>query len=184
MHKPSSDFYRFLFIVAFIILPLRLFVIQPFIVSGESMYPTFENRDYLIVDAISYNLREPKRGEVIIFKYPYEEKRYFIKRVIGLPGETVDIKNGKIRIINKDNPQGFSLDESYTKVYTDGNKRTTLNDNEFFVMGDNRPVSSDSRVWGPLEESYIIGRPLLRLFPINHSEFLPGMKYKSEDQIE
>jgi len=172
--KNSSDFYRFLFIVAFVILPLRLFVVQPFIVSGESMYPTFENRDYLIVDALSHHMSDPKRGEVVIFRYPFEEKRYFIKRVIGLPGETVEIVEGSVRITNKENPEGFTLKEPYTKLYSDGGKKVTLSADEFFVMGDNRGVSSDSRVWGPLHREYLVGHPLLRLFPIENISFSPG----------
>jgi signal peptidase I len=170
----AGDFWRFLAIVIFVILPLRLFVIQPFVVSGDSMYPTFENRDYLIVDALSYKLENPSRGDVVIFKYPYDTTRYFIKRIVGLPGETIRIQGKKVTIINKENPKGMVLDESYLTYENDSDTNITLKDDEFFVMGDNRPVSSDSRTWGPLEKEYIVGRPLLRLFPVPHAGVFPG----------
>lgn len=173
-NSSSREFWRFIFIVLFIILPLRLFVVQPFIVSGESMYPTFENRDYLIVDALSYKLENPKRGDVVIFKYPYDEKRYFIKRVIGIPGETVIVEGEKVTIINKENPKGFTLEENYIKFNNESRTEINLREDEFFVMGDNRPVSSDSRVWGPLEKEFIIGRPLVRLFPLSQATVFPG----------
>jgi signal peptidase I len=170
----SREFWRFIIIIIFVILPLRLFVIQPFIVSGDSMYPTFENKDYLIVDALSYKIGSPNRGDVIIFKYPFDTKRYFIKRVIGLPGETVVIKNERVNIKNTDNPNGFELDQSYITFQNDTELTMILKNDEYFVMGDNRPVSSDSRVWGALKQDYIVGRPLLRMFPVPHIGILPG----------
>lgn len=164
----QSELWRFLFFVVFIILPIRLFVIQPFIVSGESMFPTFENRDYLIVDAISYKFEKPKRGDVVVFKYPYDNTRYFIKRIVGLPGETVRIDNGKVFI------NDTQLDEPYAGKMTENNFSIKLATDELFVMGDNRPASSDSRSWGPLQEKYLVGRPLIRLYPIPEIGILPG----------
>lgn len=168
---------RFLFFAAVIILAIRFFVIQPFVVSGESMDPTFANREYLIVDEISYRFENPNRGDIVIFRYPYsEEKKYFIKRVIGLPKETLEINGPKITIYNVEHPDGFILKEPYIAYPTPISDRTkiTLGDSEYFVMGDNRPHSSDSRSWGPLQRSYIVGRPLVRLLPIKNLSFLPG----------
>lgn len=167
---------QFAIIALFIVLPFRLFIAQPFIVNGSSMVPTFISGQYLIVDEISYTLKNPKRGDVIIFKYPLDQSKYFIKRVIGLPGETVSIQDGAVTIINKDHPEGFTLSEPYiTRPKKDTSKRT-LEPTEYFVMGDNRLESSDSRIWGPVERDLIIGRPLLRLYPINTLSVLPGEK--------
>jgi signal peptidase I len=170
----SKEFWKFLAIVVFIILPIRLWVIEPFIVSGDSMYPTFENHDYLIVDSLTYRIEDPKRFDVLIFKYPLDTKRYFIKRVIGLPGETVTIKNEKITITNSDDKVGFVIDKPDLDVKTQGDIEMTLKNDEFFVLGDNRPVSSDSRIWGSLKKEFIVGRPLLRLFPFGQIDILPG----------
>ena len=135
------------------------------------MSPTFENGQYLIVDQISYRLGEPKRGDVVIFKYPYGHGEYYIKRIIGLPGETVKIDGENIQIMNKENPEGITLDQSYIKYKKDSFVETVLEDDEYFVMGDNRAASSDSRIWGPLKEEFVTGRAVLRLYPFS---LLPG----------
>jgi signal peptidase I len=167
---------KFTLIALAIVVPIRLFIAQPFIVSGASMDPTFKSGQYLIVDQLTYYFREPVREEVIIFRYPRNPKTFFIKRVIGLPGETVKLENGKITIVNKDNPDGFKLDAPYVAqnhIAAD-NITVTLQETEYFVMGDNRAESSDSRVWGPLERKYIVGRPALRLFPLTTIAVYPG----------
>ncbi len=168
------DIVRFTIIALLIVIPLRMFVAQPFIVSGDSMFPTFHNSEYLIIDELSYRITDPHRGDVIVFRYPKNPSRFFIKRVIGLPGETITIHNNKVTIVNTDNPQGFVLDEPYVDDPVLGNVTTVLKDNEYFVMGDNRPASSDSRAWGPLPENYIIGRAFLRILPINKASIMPG----------
>lgn len=151
-----------------IILPVRYFLIQPFFVIGASMEPNFSSGDYLIIDELSYQLRQPERGEVVVFKYPNNPKEYYIKRIIGLPGETVAVKNGKITIKNAENPGGFILDESeYLNRYTSRDTERTLNENEYFVLGDNRDASSDSRIWGSLPEDLIIGKAWIRIFPFD-----------------
>lgn len=150
-----------------IIIPIRYFVIQPFFVLGASMEPTFENGDYLIIDEMSYRLQEPQRGDVVVFKYPYDTTQYYIKRIVGLPGEIVSFRDGKIVIKNKENPDGLLLDEEYllSEKETFGGNSVTLETNEYFVLGDNRGASSDSRRWGPLEKNFLIGRVLLRVYP-------------------
>lgn len=159
-----------------IILPIRFFIAQPFIVDGASMDPTFATNQYLIVDELSYRFEPVSRGDVIIFKYPKDTSKYFIKRVIGLPGETVQIEGTKVLIKNKTNPQGFTLTEDYIAPanFTSDHTLVTLTDSQYFVMGDNRGASFDSRAWGPVDKKYIIGRPLLRLFPLDKISFLPG----------
>jgi len=159
-----------------VVLPIRFFVAQPFIVDGSSMDPTFATNQYLIVDELSYRFEPVSRGDVIIFKYPNDTSKYFIKRVIGLPGETVQIEGPKVMIKNKTNPDGFILTENYIAPASINTDHTliTLSGKQYFVMGDNRGASFDSRAWGPVDESYIIGRPLLRLFPLDKISLLPG----------
>lgn len=174
--EPSffSEVVRFFLIVVFIIIPFRIFVAQPFIVDGASMDNTFHNGEYLIVDQVTYRFDEPERGSVLIFKYPENPSKFFIKRIIGLPGETVVIRNGKVTIKNNENPDGFELDEPYLGSEKPDTLTATLGEKEFFVMGDNRNVSSDSRYWGPVPEDNIIGRPIFRLYPITNLSVFPG----------
>ncbi|OGY34618.1 MAG: signal peptidase I [Candidatus Andersenbacteria bacterium RIFCSPHIGHO2_12_FULL_46_9] len=153
-----------------IIVPIRYFLVQPFFVRGASMEPNFYDGEYLVVDELSYFLRDAQRGEVIVFRFPQNRSQFFIKRIIGLPGESVRINNGQVEIINDDFPAGVVLDEAQ---YLPGDMRTggqivvELGEKEYFVLGDNRPASSDSRSWGILGEDEIVGRAWLRAFPID-----------------
>ncbi len=165
---------RFAIMAVIIVVPIRMFVAQPFIVSGSSMYPTLLDGDYLVIDEISYQLENPNRFDVVVFRYPKDTTKYFIKRVIGLPGEIVDIKGSEVKIINKENPDGFKIDQPYVKNPGDNNMRYELNDGEYFVMGDNRAQSSDSRLWGPVKENLFVGRALLRLLPFKDMQIWPG----------
>ena len=165
---------RFAIIAAIIVIPVRTWIAQPFIVSGSSMSPTFENSEYIILDELSYRLGEPKRGDVVVFKYPNDTTKFFIKRIIGLPGETVSIKDGVVTIINKENPMGLVLAEPYIKNKSRDAKKFSLQDNEYFVMGDNRGASSDSRIWGAVPRNLMVGKTFLRLYPLNRISILPG----------
>ena len=169
-----KDLFTLAFLIVVVVIPIRLFVISPFVVDGESMHPTFENLDYLIVDEAVYDFHAPVRGDVIVFRYPLNPSVFFIKRVIGLPGETVSINRGVVTIttvggasLTLSEPYIVNEDATYSKV-------TTLGPGEYFVMGDNRPNSSDSRVWGILPQKDIIGRVDLRLLPVPKSGFFPG----------
>ena len=192
-----KELFNFALIVIFVVLPIRLFIAQPFVVVGTSMEPTFINNDYLIVDELTYKLETPKRGDVTVFKFdettaqkaqtvPGEQgSKYFIKRIIGLPGETVDIRNGKVTITNTKNPNGFVLDETYVKELPDNIMTITLGKNEYFVMGDNRQVSYDSRTWGPLKGDKIVGKVFVRLLPTSKIGISPGSnagKYVTENK--
>jgi len=160
------DVIKIVILVAVIVLPVRYFLFQPFFVQGISMEPNFENGDYLIIDEISYRFTEPDRGEIIVFKYPKNPSQRYIKRIIGLPGEIVEIKDGKIIIINEEESQ--ILNESKylpQNIETSGNIRVSLLENEYFVLGDNRNFSSDSRRWGVLPKQYIIGKVYFRAWP-------------------
>lgn len=168
------DFVESLLIAVAIALVLRAWIGAPFIVSGNSMSTTFSNRDYLIVDKLTYHFTDPKRGDVVVFKPPFTEKEYYIKRIIGLPGETISVTNNTVTIKNTLHPEGFLLTEPYTSSERGGHVETTLKSGEYFVMGDNRAVSSDSRVWGVLPEERLSGRVFIRLFPLPSIDLFPG----------
>ena len=160
-----------------IVVPFRIYIAQPFIVSGASMDNTFVNGQYLIVDQLSYRFDEPKRGDVIIFRFPLEPSKFFIKRVIGLPHDTVILQGKTTTIVNKENPDGMILDEKYLSQENVNNNpptSTTLDDKEYFVMGDNRKESYDSRSWGVLNRKYIIGQAFVRLLPLTSFGIFPG----------
>jgi len=161
-------------IAALIVAPIRYFLFQPFLVRGQSMEPNFRDGDYLIVDEISYRLREPKRGEVIVFEYPENPDQKFIKRIVGLPGETVEIGDGKIRI--NEGEIVLNEDKYLPPFKTLGNVKITLGEDDYFVLGDNRPYSFDSRRFGPLDEKEIIGRVFLRAWPFENID-----KFESPD---
>ncbi|MBU1290107.1 signal peptidase I [Patescibacteria group bacterium] len=156
-----------------IIVPVRYYLIQPFFVYGASMEPNFSNGNYLIINEIGYRLGEPQRSEVVVFKYPLNPSQYYIKRIVGLPGETVEIKDGLVFIYNQSFPDGMVLDESLylpKDRITSGNTKIKLGEDEYFVLGDNRQASSDSRRWGALPEDNIIGRAWIRAWPFNSAE--------------
>ncbi len=174
---PLLELAQFAFIALLIVIPVRMFIAQPFIVSGASMENTLHTNEFLIIDEISYRLEDPMRGDVIVFRYPKDPSKFFIKRVIGLPGETINIQGDIVHITNKDGSKS-TLKEPYIKTMSENTSLTeTLGDREYFVMGDNRDASSDSRVWGVLNREKIVGRALLRLFPFSKMEVFPG-KYE------
>lgn len=154
-------------IAVLIVLPIRYFLFQPFFVRGSSMEPNFQNFDYLIIDEITYRFREPQRGEVVVFKYPQDLSSRFIKRIIGLPGEKIEIEEGKVFIEREGKTE--LLEEPYLSegTRTPGNTEFLLREDEYFVLGDNRTFSSDSRRWGPVKRDEIVGRVFLRLFPFS-----------------
>jgi signal peptidase I len=153
---------------------IRTFLVQPFLVSGASMVPNFANGDYLLVDELTYYFRTPERGEVVVFRYPNDESTYFIKRIIGLPGDRVEIKEGKISVFNKENPDGIVLNEgkylpnsTQTATRTGGQTEFTVEEGKFLVLGDNRSYSFDSRDWGLLKSDEIVGLVRMRLWPLD-----------------
>jgi signal peptidase I len=157
-----------------IVIPFRIFVAQPYIVEGASMDPTFKNADYLIVDQLSKRFEDPKRESVVIIRYPTDPSKFFIKRLIAFPNEKVEIKNGAVTIYNGQNKNGLKLDGQYIVYGKNENLTVQLEADEYFVMGDNRAGSYDSRMWGPVPKKYIIGTPILRLLPLNKIGVWPG----------
>jgi signal peptidase I len=163
-------------IAAFIIvLPIRFFIAQPFLVDGNSMVPTFQDGDYLVIDKLSYDVHPPQRGDIVIVSYPFDPSIFLIKRVVGLPGETISYSDNTTTILSPDGTV-TTLQEPYIvpSKKAQANSITTLADDEYFVLGDNREQSSDSREWGPLQKRFIVGRAFMRLFPLTAVQILPG----------
>jgi len=164
------EFVKIILVSLAIIIPVRYFLIQPFIVRGASMEPNFYDREYLIIDEISYRFKDFSRGDVIVFRFPQDPSQFFIKRIIGLPHEAVEIKNGNVIIYNEKFPQGAQLNEaSYLPLgtYTAPEVKVDLKENEYFVLGDNRDESLDSRAFGVLPKKLIVGKAWLRVFPFS-----------------
>lgn len=163
-----------------IVIPIRYFVFQPFIVKGLSMTPAFHDGDYLIIDELSYRFKTPKRGEVVVFKYPRDPSQRFIKRIIGLPGEQVKMEGDKITIINKFGQEEILDESEYLSLSQGGlfdSKLIKLAENEYFILGDNRAHSFDSRRWGPLPKEYIVGKVLLRAWPPRAMAYITAPSY-------
>ncbi len=170
-------------IIAFaIIIPIRYYVVQPFYVKGASMEPNFYDHEYLIIDEISYRFNQPARGDIVVFEYPRNPQDYFIKRIIGLPGETIEIKNNQIIITNQEYPNGFVLDESLyldQDTRTQGDKLVELAEDEYYVLGDNRSSSLDSRAFGPIKRQSIIGKTWLRGWPFDRFKVFSSPEYQA-----
>lgn len=174
------DIVKFVILALVIVIPIRMFIAQPFLVKGRSMDPILHEKDYLIVDELSYHLRTPKRGEVIVFKFPLNPKEHFVKRVIGLPGDTVQIINGEVTIITKSG-KTMKLDEPYVKNHSyESLVDIVVPEGNLFVMGDNRSESYDSRMWKFLPMKMATGRALIRLYPFNQIDYLPGQHLFNE----
>jgi len=164
-------------IAAVIVVPIRFFLFQPFFVNGESMNPNFDDGDYLIIDEISYRFSAPQRGDVIVFKYPEDPVNRFIKRIVGLPGETVRVSEGEVTIVSGD--RIMNLDEEYLPedISTSGSLEVALGDDQYFVLGDNRPYSFDSRRFGPLLKKYITGKVFFRAWPLESASIIKQPSY-------
>jgi signal peptidase I len=175
-----SELFKVLILGAFAVVSIRYFIFKPFVVKGASMEPNFHEKEYLIIDEVTYRFSEPSRGDIVVLKNQgYDEHDFFIKRVIGLPGERIVISGGRVRIFNKNSLDGFYVDESLylsAAVLTFGDTDVTLTEDQYFVLGDNRPASLDSRRIGPISKESIVGRAFFRGWPINRIELL-GKKY-------
>lgn len=193
----TQDFFDFIldllktglvvFIIAFI---LRYFVIQPYIVDGQSMMPNYENNEYLLAEKVSYMFGQPKRGDVVVFRYPKNPSINYIKRIIGLPGDTVTIKDNTIKIVNKDYPSGLTLKENYlpktakTEIGSGQSMTKELTTNQYFVLGDNREGSSDSREWGVLPKANIAGRAWVSIAQLGGKNKKPSLYFRIHSRVE
>jgi signal peptidase I len=162
-----------------IIIPVRYFLVQPFYVKGASMEPSFWDHEYLIIDELSYRFKQPQRGDIVVFRYPADPKQFFIKRIIGLPGETIEVAGGQIKIYNDKNPNGAVLDEKMylDQDYTAMTRTATLKNDEYFVLGDNRIASLDSRLFGPIKREMIVGKVWLRGWPLENWKVFDEVQY-------
>lgn len=144
------------------------------------MEPSLDNGDYLLVDEISYRFNEPKRGDIIVFRYPHDPSQFYIKRIIGLPKETIEVRNNIVKVYNISNKEGLVLKEEYLDSYQEtlGDSIVKLEDDGYFVMGDNRLQSSDSRRWGSVGRKFITGKASIRLWPLNNIDKLPEITYE------
>jgi signal peptidase I len=169
---------------------IHLFAFQPHEVLGQSMdgIANFHNGQYILTDKVTYNFRDPKRGEVIVFKYPQDKSKDYIKRLIGLPGEEIMLIDNKIYIFNSENPDGFVLDESEYiggdvvttgRTFLEEGQRKKIPEGNYFVMGDNRPQSSDSRTWGFVPEEDIVGRSFFRYWPPHELGLIKSAKFEN-----
>jgi len=163
-----------------IVVPIRYFIVQPFYVKGASMEPNFHDNEYLIIDEISYRFNEPKRGDIVVFRYPKNPQEYFIKRVIGLPGEQIQVKDGNVYLYNGYS-EGKILIEDYLnpeiKTFSINENIIDLKPDEYFLLGDNRNSSKDSRTFGPVNRSFIIGKVFFRGWPFDEMSFFDTPKY-------
>ena len=176
-----AELVKIVIISLVIIIPIRYFLIQPFYVKGASMEHNFHDKEYLIIDEISYRFNDVQRGDIVVFRYPLDPQEYFIKRVIGLPGEAVQIKGGNVIVYNDANPDGAFVAESYLpndlKTYGLSEDKVSLGADQYFVLGDNRGASKDSRSFGPVDKSFIIGKVLFRGLPISRAQFFKNPGY-------
>ncbi|MFC1687387.1 signal peptidase I, partial [Patescibacteria group bacterium] len=165
-------------IVVAVVVPIRYFLFEPVYVDGSSMEPNFHDYEYILVDKITYRFEEPQRGDVIVANIP-EHDGFLIKRLIGLPGERVSISDGAVTIHNNEFPDGFVLNESYLGqgISTSGTYNIVLDNNEYFFMGDNRPVSLDGRYYGPVTIDEIEGRAWFRIWPFDRIDNFSAPEY-------
>ncbi|MDP3948296.1 MAG: signal peptidase I [bacterium] len=161
------EFFETLVIFGAIFAFIYLFVAQFHKVQGSSMVPTFHTGDYLITEKVSYKLRNPGREEIIVLKDPRNESQDFIKRIIAVPGDTIKIQNNTVLVNDKPLEEKYLPAGTSTKsgaFLTEGDTLKAA-DNQYFVLGDNRAHSSDSREWGPVTRKEIVGRAIFRYFP-------------------
>lgn len=176
------DFVKTIVLIVVLAFVIRVFIIQPFIVDGESMETAFQNKDYLITEKVSYHFRAPQRGEVIIFNPPDRPSENYIKRIIGLPGEQITIKDGSVYVNGERILEEYLSDSEKTLVSQKEGYSITLSSDEYFVLGDNRSHSRDSREIGPIPKQNIVGRVWFRLLPINHLATFSAIQYETVTQ--
>ena len=166
--SPIREILESVAIAVFLAVIIRTFVFQPFYIPSESMTPNLLVGDRIIVSKLSFVFGEPKRGDVIVFKYPEDPSRDFVKRTIGLSGENLSVRDNLLYI------NGQLVEESYLPqglVFSDFGPED-VPESAYFMMGDNRNNSDDSRVWGPMPEENIVGKAVLIYWPFNRIGFL------------
>ena len=181
---PLFELLKNIFIIVAVVFLTQAFVVRPFLVHGISMYPTFNEletirSDYLLVEKVGYHFNKPKRGDVVVAYGAHKKgaEAYIIKRIIGLPEETITLKGSKVIITDGSN-RTFELQEPYINendaIQYDPSQTVTLGSDEYYLMGDNRNYSFDSRVVGAFSEDELAGQVFVRLFPLNKITYRPG----------
>lgn len=179
-YKVLLELAETLVIAGAIFVVIYAFLVRPFQVTGQSMFPTFKNGEYVFTNLLSQRFGPLDRGDVIVFKAPPSEDKDYIKRIIGIPGDRVKIEGGKVFL------NGKLLNEPYidTTIRTDARgfaqegQEISVSESSYFVMGDNRPFSSDSRDWGLVTFDKVIGKSALVYWPINSARFVEHEDYK------
>lgn len=173
------EFFKLALFAVVTIFLVRYFLFKPFYVRGASMEPNFFDKEYLIIDEISYRLRSPNRGEIVVFHYPQNRGEYFLKRIIGLPGERIKTKDGAVIIYSDVHPGGLVLSEDYLPAGIKNSPDVSFNlgPDQYFVLGDNRNSSFDSRFFGPVNGKELIGRVWLRGWPFNRAKIFNSPVY-------
>jgi len=173
------DFLETIVVALSIFVVIYLFILQPHEIKGSSMEPNFHNNEYILTDKISYRFKDPQRGNIIVFKAPKNPDIDYIKRIIGLPGESVKIEKGDVYVNGQKLTEQYILDKSllFPGSFMQEAVPVTVPPGEYFVMGDNRPHSSDSREFGPIPKKSIIGKAFLRYWPLNEVGIISGVNY-------
>jgi signal peptidase I len=172
------DFLQGIVAFAAVLVMIYLFVMSPQEVSGHSMEPNFQNGDFILTNKIAYKMGDPKRGDIVIFKSPKDKSIDYIKRVIGLPGETVELRGGVFYINNKPLDEKYDYNKPvYGESFLHENEPFTVPAGMYFCVGDNRPGSSDSRDFGPIAKEDFIGQAILRYWPVNTAGMIPHPVY-------
>ncbi|MEK7526768.1 MAG: signal peptidase I [Patescibacteria group bacterium] len=163
-----------------IFLFVYLLVLQPHKIKGQSMDPTFKDSEFLLTDKITYRFGEPKRGDVVVFKAPPDDKDEYIKRIIGLPGDTVKVQGGKVYVNNTLLDEKAYLDTSVVTqpgIFAAEGREIKVSQGEYFLMGDNRPHSFDSRNFGPISQEKFTGRAWVSYWPPQKAGVVPEVDY-------
>lgn len=173
------DIFEILFIGTGIFLIVSVFAGQLLKVTGDSMLPTFKNGEQLIAEKISINMRDLERGEVVIFMHPEEKDKLLIKRVVGLPGESIKIQANEIYINNQKLNEGYLKEDAKvtTRTFLKEGVEYTIPENSYILLGDNRENSADSREWGPIKKEKIVGRAFLVYYPIKNARIVSQNPY-------
>ncbi len=174
------DLVETLVIAGAIFVVVYAFLFRPFQVSGQSMFPTFKNGEYVLTNIIALKIGKISRGDVIVFKSPIDKEKDYIKRVIGLPGDTVSLSEGKVFLNNQSLDESPYLSPGYNTgggAFLDEGGEITVPTDSYFVMGDNRDFSSDSREWGIVTKDKLIGKSLFVYWPLTAFRIVGHVKY-------
>ena len=174
MKENIIEIVKFLLLIMVTVVPFRILVAEPYVVSGISMSPTLETGHYLIINKFKHEFTGLERGDLVVFTPPHDKGKTYIKRVVGLPGETIKIEDTQVFIKTKDSEEFVKISEPYIKNPPRVDDETIIGEKQYYVMGDNRDNSSDSRSWGVMDHSAIKGEPIMRLLPFKKISFMPG----------